>query len=130
MVGTLRGRLWARDAVSSKGKRAGARNTMQSAHQSTVETIRNIGGPYHGKAQRRRLRYSLKYLYLVANSKRQTAPNGEGRLLLRNPEAIGSPAGATSRHQLARESRHQLARESRHQLARPISTARLLSMRC
>jgi hypothetical protein len=42
MVGTLRGRLLTRDAVSSKGKRAGARNTMQSAHQSTAATFRNI----------------------------------------------------------------------------------------
>jgi hypothetical protein len=96
--------------------------TIPAAKQSTAVTFRNIQGPYHATGRLGRLRYSLKCLYLVTNSKRQTAPNGEGGLLLRNPEAIGSPASATSRH--------QLARESRHQLARPISTARLLSMRC
>ena len=42
MVGTLRGRLLARDAVSSKGKRASARNTMGCAKRSNAATFRNI----------------------------------------------------------------------------------------
>jgi hypothetical protein len=112
-----------------KDDRAYARIT-KPAKQSAVATIGNNRRPYHWKRRNRQPRYVLKYLHLGLNSGQQLAPNGEGRLLLRNPEAIGSPAGATSRHQLARESRHQLARESRHQLARPISAARLLSMRC
>jgi hypothetical protein len=96
--------------------------TIPAAKRSTAATFRNIQCPYHWKRQNRQPRYVLKYLHLGLNSRQQLALNGEGRLLLRNPEAMGSPAGATSRH--------QLARESRHQLARPIGTARLLSMRC
>ena len=55
MVGTLRGRLPVRDAVSSKGKRAGARNTMNTAKQSTAATFRNIQRPYHGTGENRRI---------------------------------------------------------------------------
>jgi len=42
VVGTLRGRLLAGDAVSSKGKRASARNTMPHAKRSSAATFRNI----------------------------------------------------------------------------------------
>jgi len=60
--------------------------------KSTVETIRNnqaiSKAAYHETAQNRRLRYKLKSLHLAPNSKQQTAPNSEGRLLLRNPPPI------------------------------------------
>lgn len=89
---TLQGQAWygltqSGIMAATKEKNAHAR-TMAAAHRSTVATFRNIGRPYHRKVQYCRLRYVLKYLHLVANSKRQTAPNSEGRLLLRNPPPI------------------------------------------
>jgi hypothetical protein len=91
--------------------------------KSTVATFRNnqaiSKAAYHETAQNRRLRYKLKSLHLAPNSKQQTAPNSEGRLLLRNPLPIGSPTGVTSEHHLARFSEHHLARFSEHHLRPP-----------
>jgi|LakMenEpi03Aug12_release.lakeMendotaPanAssembly.Ray.scaffolds.fasta_scaffold799268_1 hypothetical protein len=42
VVGTLRGRLLAREAVSSKGKRAGARNTMKAPNNQSPQHFATI----------------------------------------------------------------------------------------
>jgi hypothetical protein len=42
VVGTLRGRLLAREAVSSKGKRAGARNTMKAPNNQSPQYFATI----------------------------------------------------------------------------------------
>lgn len=54
VVGTLRGRLWARDAVRKKrNAHAHARDTMPPAKQSTAATIRNNQRPYHRTGRNR-----------------------------------------------------------------------------
>jgi hypothetical protein len=42
VVGTLRGRLLAREAVSSKGKRASARNTMKATNNQSLQSFVTI----------------------------------------------------------------------------------------
>jgi hypothetical protein len=42
VIGTLRGRLLARDAVSSKGKRASARNTMKAPNNQSPQHFATI----------------------------------------------------------------------------------------
>jgi hypothetical protein len=42
VIGTLRGRLLARDAVSSKGKRASARNTMKATNNQSLQSFVTI----------------------------------------------------------------------------------------
>jgi hypothetical protein len=56
VIGTLRGRLWARDAFRKKrNAHTPARNTMSPTHQSTAATIRNNQRPYHRTGKNRRI---------------------------------------------------------------------------
>jgi len=104
VVGTLRGRLLARDAVSNKGKRASARNTMAPANQSSAAaTFRNNAAPYHAGARLSGRRHTLKYLYLRPNSRQHLAPRSCTHL------------ARTSEHQLARTSEHHKPSTSKNE---------------
>jgi hypothetical protein len=113
--------LLARDAVSSKGKRASARNTMKADARSNAAIFRNIQRPYHWKRHNCQRRYALKYLHLGLNSRQQLALNGERELALNSEAQLALRSRAqlalNSERQLALNSRAHLVAHSRRQLA-------------
>jgi hypothetical protein len=104
VVGTLRRRLLAREAVSSKGKRASARNTMKAPNNQSLQSFATIG-PHNAIV----IMQTMQALW-HKQRKRDNANNAS--VIMANcrhyklSHTVSITQDGTSEHHLARTSEH------------------------